>query len=407
MGRLAVLVLRYRARQGEERLRRRLGAAGLAARQIDAAFRFAAFLAVRPEAAVGLLTKGAMSRPAPRPAFGGLLAAMGFLSWTILIGVLISFRLWATAVARQTEPMPEDLLVRDAVALYKPPVLGRPFLLEELLGPRTDGNACADYLAAAHSVGSDTQRLLKGGWAPQPSVADLELGLGKRDCAILGELATPETEDDWARLRLAVALVDRLGEALARRAEGHMASGRFDLAYQDALEELALGRHLAEDWLPESQAAGSRHLERGLEWLTRAVSARGLYDAETRIRLGKIRAETRAYAADPTKLARVAGVARDPSDLPGLRLVFEAEPNRRPYAQATLSAAAMAWSLRETQAGRPDPRRAEWLAETARSSEPRVAALAWAQLRRLARAERTCRDLSPKRRLIECPLPRN
>lgn len=392
--RLAKLVLRYRARQGDAKLRRRLARTSLPAGEVETAFRLAAFLATRD-----------LPAQADAPGISRATAAAGLTAWTLLVACLAGLKLWAGSGPAPSEPMPEALWVRDAIAQYKAPLLGRPALLEGLLPPQDEGNACARYLAAAAEIADEAPRVLRGGRAPDSAVADIERGFPIAGCSILGELSTPRTEDEWADLRLAIAVVDRLGDSFSLSARKRMAEGRFDLAQDDAIKELTFGRHLLEDWTGESQAAGLAHVERGIEALGKALAGRGRFDPETQVMLGRLLAEARAYAADPARLARIQGQARDPASLWPLRRVFDAPPTLRPYANAALSAVAMNWSRAEIEAGLPDPRRAVWLADVARSGDPRTAALAWAHLSRLARAERACRDLSLERRRTDCPAP--
>ncbi|MBI4422889.1 MAG: hypothetical protein HY554_04145 [Elusimicrobia bacterium] len=400
--RLAELILRHRRRLGRARLGRRLGATRLSKAQIDAAFRFSSFLAARgpsPEAPAHARVAGRVSR-------GRAWTAAGLAAWGGLVTSLATFRLWAGgAGAGAAEPMPEELWVRQALAAYRPPLLGEPALLDELLAARGPGNACAAYLEAAALARPDARRLLARERQREPAdaVGALELGLSRQDCAILGRLRNPRDEDAWAGLSLDVALAERLGETFRKRAEARMAAGRWDLAQREALSGLALGRHLLEDWLPEVQAAGLRHVDAGLELLGRCLAARGRLDPETRLRLGRVEAQARAYAWNSAELSRIRRLGRDAAGLEALAPFLGDPLLRRPYAHAALEAAALAWTPQEIARGAADPGRVRWLARACRHGEPRVAALAQAQLARLGRIELRCRALSVERRLRECP----
>ncbi|MBI4346876.1 MAG: hypothetical protein HY553_08475 [Elusimicrobia bacterium] len=390
--RVAAVVRRHGDRVGEARLRRRLLSASLTPDTIDAAFRFARFLAVRGEA----------PPPARRRAQTAA-ATAGAVAWAFAIATATTLRLWSGGSARPAEAMPELLRVRDAISAYRPPPLSPPLLLDAYLEPRPAGNACEDYLEAAEHARAGAFRLLRGRDAPKLSgLARLERGTFKEGCAILGVLRLPESEDEWASLQLDVAVIESLAHGLRRRAEERLRLGRYDLAEEDARRSLSVGRHLLEDWLPESQAAGRRLVQSGLGALSQALAGRGVLDAESRVLLGRMEAETRAYAADPAELRVIADTSRAPEALERLTPFLEAGAARA-YAQAALEGAALGWSRAEVEAARPDPRRLRWLTQAAGRGDPRLEALAWGAARRLARAERACRGMSPERRRAACP----
>lgn len=390
--RVAAIVRKRREHAGDARLRRRLAAAGLTGDQIEAAFRYARFLELRQD-----------ERPARQALGGRALAGAGVAAWTLLIAAAATLRLWWGPGPRPAEAMPEQLRIRDRVAAYRPLPLSPPRLLDVLLPRVQKGDACAAFLEAAVLARSAAVRLLEGKEVRTPPGLDLlASGALLQDCAILGRLRLPESEDEWARLRLDVALIGGLLEALGRRAERSLAAERYDLAEADAINGLAAGRRLLDDWLPESQAAGVRAVESSARLLGRALAGRGLLDGETRVRLGRIVVESRAYAADPVELERIALIARSPDALDSLSRRLEG-PSARAYGLAALEGAALNWSPAEIRAGRPDPRRLLWLSIAARCGNARLSALAWASVRRLVRSERDCLRMSPGRRFDACP----
>ncbi|MBI5201986.1 MAG: hypothetical protein HY925_10400 [Elusimicrobia bacterium] len=388
--RIAMLIGKRRSRAGDERLRRRLAAAGLSPERIEAAFRYARFLELRPGAA-------------PRARRGRAFATAGLAAWTAAVGAASGLRLWLGPGPSSAEAMPEQLRVRDAIASYRPLPLERPRLLDGLLPPAREGDACAEFLRAAREARPVSDRLLTGKLDPDvPGLETLARGAGLARCDLPSELRTAENDDYWARLRLEVAVIGRLLDALVRRGERRLDAGRFDLAQADALAGLSAGRRLLDSWLPDGQAEGLRAIENSIELYRRALAGRGVLDPATRVRLGRVAAESRAYAADPRELAALAALARSPGALDSLSRRLEA-PFARPYGLAALEAAALSWSAGEIRAGRPDPRRARWLLIAARCKDGRTSALAWASLRRLFRAAAACRSMPPDRRTQACP----